>query len=147
MKLLLYPHGLRLSWTLRRACGPFRGHGHGHALQEFRILDKAIQSNGISQPCKNVALMMLSARPTHPMMRMSFGFSTPKTNVSKGFGRRKGPIPIRWRDTNLSMDCKKMLTPNARRKTPLKNAPSSCARCQPKDSCLGDSSRADIYLS
>lgn len=34
---------------------------------------------------------------------------------------------------NLSRDCRKMLMPSARRKTPLKKAPSSFALCQPNE--------------
>lgn len=45
-------------------------------------------------------------------------------------------------ETKRSMACKKMLTPRARRKTPLKNAPSRVARCQPKESLGGASSRS-----
>jgi len=37
-----------------------------------------------------------------------------------------------------------MLTPNARRKTPLKKAPSKFARDHPKDSSLGESVRSEI---
>lgn len=46
---------------------------------------------------------------------------------------------------NLSMDCKKMLTPRASRKTPLKKEPSRLARCQPKDRAWGDFAFSSIY--
>lgn len=45
---------------------------------------------------------------------------------------------------NLSIDWRKMLTPRARRKTPLKKAPRSRARCQPNDKSCGKSERSDI---
>lgn len=46
---------------------------------------------------------------------------------------------------NLSIDCKKMLIPKARRKTPLKKAPSNRARCQPNESSAGERARSDIW--
>lgn len=49
-------------------------------------------------------------------------------------------------DMNLSIACKNMLTPSARRNTPLKKAPSSRDRCQPKDRSLGESFFAEIYF-
>lgn len=52
---------------------------------------------------------------------------------------------IRCKETNLSMDWRKMLTPRARRKTPLKKAPRSWARCQPKDNSGGESFLFDIW--
>lgn len=42
------------------------------------------------------------------------------------------------RDINRSMDCSKMETPRARRKTPLKNAPRREARAQPKENSCGE---------
>jgi hypothetical protein len=66
-------------------------------------------------PCKNAAVMMFKPRPTQPMMRISFASST---------------FLI---ETKRSMDCRKMLTPSASRKAPLKKAPSRRARCQPKE--------------
>lgn len=48
-------------------------------------------------------------------------------------------------EMNLSIDCKKMLIPKARRKTPLKKAPSNRARCQPNESSAGERARSDIW--
>lgn len=42
-------------------------------------------------------------------------------------------------DTNRSIDWRNMLTPKARRKTPLKKAPRSRERCQPKERSCGES--------
>lgn len=47
-------------------------------------------------------------------------------------------------EMNLSIDCKKMLIPRARRKTPLKKAPSNRARCQPNESSAGERARSEI---
>jgi hypothetical protein len=46
---------------------------------------------------------------------------------------------------NLSMDCKKMLIPKARRKTPLKKAPSKRALCHPNERSAGERDRSDIW--
>ena len=46
-----------------------------------------------------------------------------------------------------SMACNRMLTPRANKKTPLKNAPNSWDRCQPKESLLGDPGCSENYCS
>lgn len=51
----------------------------------------------------------------------------------------------RWSDTNRSIDCRKMLIPNAKRRAPLKNAPSNWDRCHPKVRDLGGSSRSETW--
>jgi len=56
---------------------------------------------------------MLSVRPTHPMTRTNIALSTVV-------------VP-----RNLSTDWKKMLTPKATKKAPLKKAPITGARCHP----------------
>jgi len=48
------------------------------------------------------------------------------------------------KDMNRSMDCRKMEMPRARRKTPLKNAPSREARAQPKENSWGESASWEI---
>jgi hypothetical protein len=59
--------------------------------------------------------MIFKARPTLPMIRTSLGFSTRSMEIKR------------------SMDWRAMLTPRARRKAPLKKAPRSEARAQPKE--------------
>lgn len=49
-------------------------------------------------------------------------------------------------EMNRSIDCRNMLTPSARRKTPLKNAPRSRERCQPKGRSERESFFADIWF-
>lgn len=62
----------------------------------------------------------------HPTMRTNFGFSTPEgTMVSDGSQTASKESSVRCRETKRSMACKKMLTPSAKRKTPLKKAPSN----------------------
>lgn len=56
-----------------------------------------------------------------------------------------GQIDSRSMEMNLSMDCKKMLIPRARRNTPLKKAPRRRALCQPNDSSAGERDRSDIW--
>ena len=46
---------------------------------------------------------------------------------------------------NRSIDCRNTLIPRAKRSAPLKNAPSSWARCHPKDKDLGASFVSDTY--
>jgi hypothetical protein len=46
-------------------------------------------------------------------------------------------------EMNLSIDWRKMEMPRARRKTPLKNAPSSDARAKPKENSCGDLALSD----
>lgn len=58
-----------------------------------------------------------------------------------------GQIDSRSREINLSIDCKKMLMPKARRNTPLKKAPSKRALCQPKESSAGERDRSDIWTT
>jgi len=48
---------------------------------------------------------------------------------------------------NLSTDWRKMLTPRAKRKTPLKKAPSSRALCHPNERSCGYAVRSDIYVT
>lgn len=48
-------------------------------------------------------------------------------------------------EINLSMDCKKMLIPKARRNTPLKKAPNKRALCQPNERSAGERDRSDIW--
>lgn len=60
-------------------------------------------------------MMMFRPRPTQPMTSTSFTSS------------------ISLRDIKRSMDWSKMLMPKARRKAPLKKAPRTRARCQPKE--------------
>lgn len=69
--------------------------------------------------------MVLTVRPTQPMINTSFGSSTCS------------------RVMNLSRDWRKMLMPRASRKTPLKNAPSICALCQPNDKSCRDALRSE----
>lgn len=47
---------------------------------------------------------------------------------------------------NRSIDCKKMLMPRARRKTPLKKAPRRRARCQPKERSWRALALSEIYM-
>jgi hypothetical protein len=54
------------------------------------------------------------------------------------------PGVVRCSETNRSTDCKKMLTPSANRKVPLKKAPRSEALCQPNESASGEFSRSEI---
>jgi hypothetical protein len=46
-----------------------------------------------------------------------------------------------------SIDWRRMLTPSASRKAPLKKAPSNRARCHPNERSCGESGRSDICLS
>lgn len=48
------------------------------------------------------------------------------------------------KEINLSIDCRNIDTPSAKRKTPLKKAPRSCALCQPNERASGDFSRLEI---
>jgi hypothetical protein len=48
-------------------------------------------------------------------------------------------------EINLSIDCKKILIPKARRNTPLKKAPNKRALCQPNESSAGERDRSDIW--
>jgi hypothetical protein len=59
--------------------------------------------------------MRLRVRPMQPMIKTSLGFSTRSMEMKR------------------SMDCRLMLRPRARRNAPLKNAPRSWARAQPKE--------------
>ena len=95
-------------------------------------------------PWRNVTLMMFNVRPTHPIIKISIGFSTSECGIS--CVNIAEMVGILWSDTNRSIDCRKMLTPSARRKTPLKKAPRSCALCQPNDSALGVLSRCEIWI-
>lgn len=52
----------------------------------------------------------------------------------------------RCKKKKRSIDCSKMEMPRARRKTPLKKAPSRLARCQPNDSSFGESLRSEIWF-
>jgi len=63
---------------------------------------------------------MFTATPTNPMMKTSSGLSTSSGRM------------------NLSIDCRKMLTPSARMKTLLKKAPRRSALFQPKVKLDGD---------
>jgi hypothetical protein len=58
-------------------------------------------------------------------------------SISDGFPTMKGEDP-RCKEMKRSIDCKKILRPNAKRRTPLKKAPSSWARCQPKERSCGE---------
>jgi hypothetical protein len=60
-------------------------------------------------------LMIFRTRPTQPMIRTSLGFST-RSMVMK-----------------RSIDWRAILRPKARRNAPLKKAPRSDARAQPKE--------------
>ena len=71
--------------------------------------------------------MMLRPRPTQPMMRISL---TSETSLS---------------EMKRSIDCNKMLAPRANKKAPLKKAPSSRARCQPKEKSWRYSVLSVIY--
>jgi hypothetical protein len=59
--------------------------------------------------------MRLRVRPMQPMIKTSLGLFTGSMKMKR------------------SMDCKAILRPNARRKAPLKKAPRSEARAQPKE--------------
>jgi hypothetical protein len=61
------------------------------------------------------------------MMRISFGSATSLSEM------------------NRSMDWRKMLTPRASRKAPLKKAPSRRARCQPKEKSWRNSVFSEIW--
>ena len=62
-------------------------------------------------PCTILALIRLRLNPTQPTISINRGFLTNSILM------------------NLSIDCKKMESASARRNTPLKNAPTSSARC------------------
>jgi hypothetical protein len=86
---------------------------------------------------------MFNARPTHPIIRMSIGFCTPRSHQ---YGSTTSNGVVLCSETNRSTDCKKMLTPSATRKVPLKKAPRSEALCQPNDNASGEFSRSDILV-
>jgi len=75
-----------------------------------------VNDDVVDRPWRKAALIIFRARPTQPIMSISLTLST---------GRMA---------RNRSIDWKKMLIPRARRKTPLKKAPSIWARCQPNES-------------
>ena len=66
---------------------------------------------------------MFITNPAQPMMRTYSGFSIVSSSM------------------NRCIACKKILIPSARRKTELKKAPSTAARCQPNVKCAGASLR------
>lgn len=117
----------------------FHGHGCGRdrdrdrALQVMKFSVEFIEWCGATGlPWRNRTLIMFNASPTQPMIRTNIGFSTSNEGLTSAqlVGEATG---ILCNDTNRSTDWRNMLTPSARRKTPLKNAPRSCALCQPYD--------------
>ena len=66
-------------------------------------------------------------------------------SVSYGDIKRTLDVNPRCRETKRSIACRKMLIPRARRKTPLKNAPRSEARCHPKERSWGDWLLSEIW--
>lgn len=73
---------------------------YGYLLIKLEVNDKVD-----NVPCTSKTLRMLSARPTHPTMRISFGSFTCSIVI------------------NLSKDCRKIERARARRNTPLKKEP------------------------
>lgn len=114
----------------------------------WRVSDycpKRLESN---IPCRKIALMMLSPRPTAPMIKTSLGCSTSAQVLSLLQRPERGAHgSIRCSEMKRSIACRKMLNPSAARKTPLKNAPRSCARCQPNEKPFGECPWRDIYAS
>lgn len=78
-----------------------------------------------------------------PTTKTSFGFSTPKVQSEFSWRRSKGE-DSRCKEMKRSMDCKKILMPKAKRRTPLKKAPSNCARCPPKERPCEESPFSEI---
>lgn len=78
---------------------------------------------------------MLRARPALPTIRIHFGsWTCTSQNIVSIDQRVKYSLKdllSRAMLTNLSMACTKILTPSARRNTPLKKAPNIVALCQP----------------
>jgi hypothetical protein len=77
-------------WILGRGHARVRDHvrdcGRGHDLPIFSLTfgsnEDSVEKIEIHLPCKNNTLMTFSPKPTQPIIRTSFGFSTSGNYVS-----------------------------------------------------------------
>lgn len=110
------------------------------------LIPRLSSSAWMNIPWRNSALIIFNPSPTHPTMKTNLGFSTSRPWLAFFGPTCLAIVDLRCNAINLSMDCRKILIPNPRRRTPLKNAPSNCARCQPNESSLGESLFSETYL-
>lgn len=105
----------------------------------------------VFSPCRKDRTRILSARPALPTIRIHFGSWTCTSAYISAeqlfYSTHTENSLSRVIFTNRSTACTRILTPSARRNTPLKKAPNIVARCQPYVYCCGaDLARSCNYL-